>query len=292
MAWQNPGLIAIQQNIAQVNEVSNMTGTSSTQPGYEPQNALAYNPSRPLKFTSESLAEKQVVIQLGASYVVDCIAVIEPHTGVSLAVAGDVSVEQYMQFRLEHSTGTLVFDYTHTGAFQDIWGTNFFRSFNSVLANRFVLKVKTQTGNMGSASIGAILLGKKYTFPSNPVISYNRAVVSSSVYTGRPQGPVTTFLRDSSQRTVNVRLRLESEDERIEVERLIAGRGRARIGGGAGEAVRRRLDLPTALVSPDMWVDGTSTYGSCIYGRFVGGLATQSFVGGAAMADLQFQEMV
>jgi hypothetical protein len=265
--------------------------TSNCQVGYEPENVLALNPSRPLKFTTSTSTEKQFVFIFSTSYAIDCVAVIEPHSNFPLAGLGDIQTEDRMNFRLERASGTVVFDWTELSDLQtDNWGTNFFRSFNSTTDQRWILKVRREGGSLGDASIGAILLGRKLTFPSNPLITYNRSVLASSVFSGRPQGPATVYMRDNAARTVNIRVRCNNEDERIAIERLMAGRGRRRATNN--EAVRKRLDLPTVLVSPDMWVDTTNTYGSCIFGRFTGGMTSQSYVGGAAMVDLVFQEMV
>jgi hypothetical protein len=88
---------------------------------------------------------------------------------------------------------------------------------------------------------------------------------------------------------MQIRTRVVNEDARVDLERLLVGRGRLRVTGN--DAARKRMDLPTALVSPDMWVDTSSPWGGCIFGRFAGGMVSQSYVGAAAMIDLTFQEM-
>jgi hypothetical protein len=303
MAWQNPGLVAINQNYLLPTEFVVDPVSSNAQVGYEHINVMNYTPSRPMKFDSATSTEKRIRFIALASCQLTAIAIIEPHSNAALSVPGDVHVEQQLQFKLTYQlsgVSTLVFDYTPGGGLSasqmDNWGTSFYRSFSAITVTSgswIELGVRQNVGSIGPTSIGPVILGKQFTFPSNPLITYNRSVSTSSVFTGRDRGAVTVALRDPAQRTIDIRVRATDEDARIQLERYLAGRGRNRAGGGSGnEMARKRLDLPTALVSPDMWFDASATYGGCIFGRFIGGMVSQSYVGGAAMVDLQFQEMV
>lgn len=296
MAWKNPGLVAIHQNYMHTSEVAIDPVSSNAQQGYEHINVMNYTPSRPMKFDSATATEKRIRFIFLRAYQISSIAIIDPHSNTGLAQAGDVEVEDQLQFKLQYASG-IIFDWTQLSAgMMDDWGTSFYRSFSAVSISAgswLELNVKRSNGSLGAASIGPILVGRSYTFPSNPLITYNRSVQSSTIFTGRQGGAATIALRDPAQRTLNIRVRATDEDDRVEIERYIAGRGRMRAGGGTGnELARRRMDIPTALVSPEMWFDSSATYGGCIFGRFVGGLVTQSYIGGAAMCDLQFQEMV
>jgi len=303
MAWQNPGLVAVYQNFCLPSEMAVDPVSSNAQPGYEHINVMNYTPSRPMKFDTPLSTEKRIRFIMLRTFQFTCIAIIEPHSNQALAIPGNVEVEQQLQFKLSYQSGggsVTVFDYTPggglTAGMMDNWGSSFFRSFNAitVTAGSWIeLGVRQNVGSIGATSIGPVLMGRYYTFPSNPLITYNRSVTTSSVFTGRQGGAGTIALRDPARRTIDIRVRAQNEDDRVQIERLLAGRGRNRAGGGSGSEIpRQRLDLPTALVSPEMWFDSTVTYGGCIFGRFVSGMVSQSYVGGAAMVDMQFEELV
>lgn len=305
MAFQNPGLRAIYQNWLQPAwSTIDLDNTTACQYGYEADHVMDWQPSRPAWFEVNvppgGTAYKTIAFTLGASLYADSIAIINYHSNQFISAGtGDLNLERSLEFQLLHgSPATRIWPSTSdtwatlTTDEMEEWGPNIFGYFTQPAnpTNNWQLRVRVASGvNITNASIGCILLGRNYTFPNNPSIPHDRATTISTLYTGREGGAAQAFIREESRRMIGMDIFLGSDSTRSAFERLIAGRTRRT--NVTTPAVLKRLDLPTAVILPEMWKTTSSNYGGCIYGA-LSGITTRSLAGGGATARLELAEMI
>lgn len=312
MAFQNPGLRAIYQNWLQPAwSTIDLDNTSPCQYGYEADHVMDWQPSRPAWFEANNptggAAYKTISFTLGSALHVDSIGIINYHSNRHITATGEVALESSLEFQLLYWKSEAVpaewsriwpsTSDTWAGLSTDEmeeWGPNIFGYFSqpATARNKWQLRVKIPSspgGNITNASIGCILLGRNYTFPNNPSIPHDRATTISTLYTGREGGAAQAFIREESRRMVGMDIFLGSESTRSAFERLIAGRTRRT--NVTTPAVLKRLDLPTAVILPEMWKTTSSNYGGCVYGA-LSGITTRSLAGGGATARLELAEMI
>jgi hypothetical protein len=287
----------MQQNVLQMGEATIASGTSQLQSGYEAENAMDNLLAPPLRFSiQESLTEKFVYFDLtNHAWAVDCMAIIDYHSGAyEFSVPGDASTEIEMQFKLEYWTGaawSICSAYTYIpGTLADQWGSNLWSEFNSVTTQKLRLSTKLRTGgSFTDARIGAIMVGKRLSL-TDPWAGQARSSRSRAIAGGNDEDSPVLYPRLASRRAFDVRLRMNTEDDRVTLERLFSGRGRPR-GVTKNDLVRKRLDGYTACVLPDMWISSGSTFAGCIYGRATSGLQSTMLTGGQADVGIAFQEV-
>lgn len=296
MAWKSAGMRAISSNLLVPSECTIGTGTSGCDTGFGPENTMDYLLAPPTRFSGTGAATKTIVYDFSPSIrTIDAFAVIEAHSGAA-GMVGDESYEIELRFQLRYKkaddTIATAQSYVYVpGTNQDSWGSSFFCELSSsVSAKALYLDVQRADGNsVGAATLGAVLAGRIYQFPTNPLLPHARADRSSSVVLVGAGAPIITA-RNAPRREIGVRFRFANEDTRGEFARMLVGRGRKR-SAVLSDLARRRLDLPTALIMPEMWV-GATNYGGCIYGMFTGGVASQFAVGASAYVDATFEEIV
>jgi hypothetical protein len=299
--YRDPGLVALSQNYLILGGDAAIGNQSSAALGahYELENCMSLIPSRVARFAQTGALEKVIQFNtLQGQKVVNAIALINFHSREFLEVPGDVDREDLLKFRLSHGSlsGTAVWPVagssttwaTLTHAQITQWGSNIVGSFsNSPASSTWNIHIRKVDGQqLHDAEIGCVLLGRGHTFSSNPITDHSRREVASTTYSGRNLGQA--FVREEAVRTLRVRTFHEDEDSRGELARLLAGRNRR---STASMLAIERLDLPTAIISPEMWDDTYPTFGGGIFGQFVGGIQSATGVNGVAISDVEFQEI-
>lgn len=308
------GLVVLAQNYAVPGFVGGAPGcsiqalTSAMDPAYPGENVMAHYPSRPARFTAASLNMKRITLDLGAAaFSCTCMAIIGARSNVTTFAFGDDALEDALKFQIVASDVAGSGEYQvwptpggtpgSAGNFSGLddtqnerWGFNLFATWNQLTRRYWTVYVKklNDAANVFAAEVGGILIGRSYTFSHNPRLNYSREALLTSVITSRPGGPSIQNQRDEGARVLRLDQTLDDLNERDELERLVLGRGRRNY---QQQLRRKRLDLPTALIGPDMWSSPSATFGGCIYGRMTGGIATTTGVGGISVANLVFEEM-
>ena len=305
MAWQDK-MLAIKGNFLQpdatgVNDATvDATSSAFLNDASRWENTMNYYASRPLRFSGISQSSKFVRFVFPATRLCDCAAVINVHTNQINAQTNRPPVEARYQVRINAGpitdpTLVMVQDWVSldlTNA--ELWGHNMFFHFAASTAQQtwtFFFRAASELEvplNITSLSVGNILLGQLYQFPGNPLIEHPRHITAVATVIGRPFGSAQFWQREEAVERLSLDNFHADEISRVGLTRLIGGRGRRRFTGS--EFARFRLDIPSALITPDMWESGSSTYGGCVFGRFTG-VESGMRVGGQALTSAQFEEV-
>jgi len=308
MAYWQETAIAIARNVIHPSTATIWrTGTPSgvdptcsvaDYPGYEWENTMLYTPGRPGRAMPAIPATNTTTVAYGFGgyfQAIQAVGIIECHSLYYYADSGGPNLERLMEVRIRTGVGTTItvrLDWTPLPIldWQNL-GANFFAYFASPISCSYLLvdfRMTTRTGNVWGAAVGAVLAGGIYSFPHPILAPLGRGQKGGAIMASRPNGPVTYKVNEKGTRFWSMRTRFESEIERVSLDRLLMHRG---IGSNSHAATHWRLDMPTVLAPPDLWASPSSTYGSCVFGRFA---ETQSYsvVGGGAYTDLTFEENV
>jgi len=327
MAWQD-SMVAIYQNFMHAPDVTvvGSDGSVSSPPfgvGYELENALNLIPSRPMRFATAKDPRfgaaagptKIVRFSFPRTLTFDCVALINVHSNATTpSGANDIDTEKLVKFELFHGLGSANYGqgtgspgtaigsaFTMNATDIARYGANLFFKFNAQVASILTFRFSNMDNtdlNTGF-SIGNILAGRAYDFPAEagtegwpmitPARKMGRRITGRS---GRTFGAVQIETRYPTVRTWMINTLWRQESLREDFERYWSNRDMPRMDGTQNQYLKKRLDLPTALVHPQQWAGSSSPYASPVFGMFGDEMeTTYDSMANAILTSVEFQEI-
>jgi len=315
--WQDE-LQVIYQNYLHPLDSSVVTAVSSPNfgQGYELENTMNLIPSRPGRFATAAdprggPTTKIVRYQFPRTLTVDCMGIVNAHSNSSKpGSTGAIDTEREVMVELFHGSGSANYGQgsgspgtaigsVHTMTESDVakYGANLFFRFSPVNASLMTVRFSIVGANIGSLSIGNILLGRYFSFPVDMstdgwmlLAPTRKQIQNSTVRSGRAFGAVQIETRYPSVRSWVIPTVWKSEDQRENFERYWANREQPRFDGVQNQHLRKRLDLPTVIVPPWQWASSISSYGYPVFGTLGPDLDVQYDEMGNSVTSIRLSE--
>jgi len=317
-AWQD-AMQVVYQNYLHPIETQVDTGVSSPNfgVGYELENTMNLIPSRPGRFAQAAdprggPTTKIIRYNLPRSLTIDCLAIVNVHSFLlKPGVTGAIDTERETTVELFHGAGSANYGQgsgspgtaigsTFTMSESDVakYGANLFFRFNSVNASLVTVRFSCAGANIASTSIGNILIGRYFSFPVDLstdgwmlLAPTRKKIQNSTVRAGRSFGAVQIETRYPTLRSWSIPTVWRSESLREDFERYWGNREQPRFDGVQNQHMRKRLDLPTAIVPPWQWAGNPSSYGYPVFGTLGPDLDVQYDELGNSVTNIPLSEI-